>query len=55
MAAGRVVSINPELWKIVDGKLYLASSKQGSDKFAEKQAEIIKKADQQWQNIRGQN
>jgi hypothetical protein len=55
MAAGRVVSINPELWKIVDGKLYFASSKQGSDKFAEKQAEIIKKADQQWQNLRRQN
>jgi hypothetical protein len=55
MAAGRVVSINPELWKIVDGKLYFAGSKRASDKFAENEAEIIKKADQQWQNIRGQN
>ncbi len=55
MAAGRVVSVNPEIWKIVDGKLYFSFSKRGSDKFAENQAEIIKKADQQWQNIRGKN
>jgi hypothetical protein len=53
MAAGRVVSINPELWKIVDGKLYFASGKAGSDKFAENEAENIKKANQHWQNING--
>ncbi len=53
MAAGRVVSINPELWKIVDGKLYFASGKVGSDKFTENEAENIKKANQQWQNING--
>lgn len=55
MAAGKVGPINPELWKIVDGKLYFASSKAASDKFAENEAEIIKKANQQWQSVRGQN
>jgi len=55
MAAGKVGPINPELWKIVDGKLYFASSKAASDRFAANEAEIIKKANQQWQSARGQN
>lgn len=55
MAAGRVGKINPEVWKIVDGKLYFASSKAASDKFAENKAEIIKKANMEWQSVRRQN
>ncbi len=33
MAAGKVVGVNPEAWKIIDGKLYLSWSKSGIDEF----------------------
>jgi hypothetical protein len=29
MAAGKVAGVNPEAWKIIDGKLYLGWSKSG--------------------------
>jgi hypothetical protein len=47
--------INPEAWKIVDGKLFLALSKGLSDKWSESPAANIAKADENWEKIVGQN
>jgi hypothetical protein len=33
MAAGKVAGVNPEAWKIIDGKLYLGWSKSGIDRL----------------------
>ncbi len=53
--AGRLVSADPEIWKIIDGKLFLGHSKASSDKFSKNADENIKKADQQWIRVRGQH
>ena len=54
MAAGQVASVDPEAWKIVDGKLYLGYSKTSSDRWARNAAGNIKKADEQWEKIQKQ-
>lgn len=63
MATGGFVSkisqvvpmIDPEAWKIVDGKLFLALSKGTIDKWSESPAANMAKADQRWAKIMGQN
>jgi hypothetical protein len=47
--------VNPEAWKIIDGKLYLNFSKAGSNQFRNNAAENIKKADEMWGGMRSQN
>jgi hypothetical protein len=47
--------INPEAWKIVDGKLFLALTKGTIDKWSQTPAANIAKADQNWAKIVGQN
>lgn len=55
MVAGQVAGVDPEAFKIVDGKLYLNWSKAGMDKWSHKGiAEMrkdIKKADEVWAKI----
>lgn len=53
--AGEFVSVNPEVWKIVDGKLYLSFSKAGRSEFHKDSAENRKKADEMWAKMRKQN
>ncbi len=48
MIAGRLVSADPEVWKIIDGKLFFGYSKTSSDKWSKNADENIKRADQQW-------
>ena len=55
MIAGRLVSADPEAWKIIDGKLFLGYSKAASDKFSKDADKNIKEADQQWIRVRGQH
>lgn len=55
MIAGRLVSADPEVWKIIDEKLFLGQSKASSDKWSKNADENIKKADQQWIGVRGQD
>jgi len=55
MAAGKVAGVDPEAWKIIDGKLYLGWSKAGMDKFQKNAADYIPKADQNWTKLRSNN
>ena len=55
LAAGKVAGVDPEAWKIIDGKLYLSWSKKGSDRFQKNADTQIKKADENWANLGNQN
>lgn len=48
LTKGKVKVTNPEAWVIVDGKLYLSSSKEFMRKFQHNTAENIKKAEAAW-------
>ncbi len=48
LTRGKVKVTDPEAWAIVDGKLYLSSSKKFSRKFQQNPAENIKKAEAAW-------
>jgi hypothetical protein len=48
---GKVVGVNPEAFKIIDGKLYLSWNQKYIDKFAEEGDEAIKKADENWAKV----
>jgi hypothetical protein len=52
---GKVVGVNPEVFKIIDGKLYFSWSHEGIDAFAEKGDEAIKNADANWAKLNEQN
>ena len=63
IAAGGFVSnislavgdIDPEAWKIVDGKLFMSWTKARSDKWLKNAAANISKADQNWANVMMKN
>ncbi len=55
MAAGKVAGVDPQAWKIINGKLYLGWSKAGMDKFQKNAADYIQKADQNWTKLRSKN
>jgi hypothetical protein len=48
---GKVAGVNPEAFKIIDGKLFLGWSKKGTEEFAENFSENIEKADAAWIKI----
>ena len=48
---GKVVGVNPEAFKIIDGKLFLNWDKKSGDEFAEKGGKAIKKADENWAKL----
>ncbi len=50
-----MVSGNPEVWKIIDGKLFFGYSKASSAQWSKNAGENIKKADQKWKKVGGQN
>jgi hypothetical protein len=54
MAAGKVAGVNPEAWKIIDGRLYLGWNKSAMDKFEKNAATNIEKADANWKKLRSQ-
>jgi hypothetical protein len=51
MAAGNRGDINPEVWAIVDGKLYLTSDQESMDEWRRDQAANIARADQNWAKL----
>jgi YHS domain-containing protein len=50
LALGVRAIADPEVWKIVDNKLYLYVSRDGRDKFLQNTPENIKKAEANWQH-----
>jgi YHS domain-containing protein len=48
LSRGKLVSADPEAWKIVDGKLYLNYDKDVQQLWSAQQADYIKKADAAW-------
>ena len=43
--------MNPEAFKVIDGKLYLNFSKNAADDFNAKAEQAIKMADENWQKL----
>ena len=48
---GKAAGVNPQNFKIIDGKLYLSWSAKGADQFEAKADENIHKADQSWEKL----
>lgn len=53
--AGKVAGVNPEAFKIIEGRLYLNYSAESADKFAADAKENIEKADKNWKNLKTGN
>lgn len=53
MAEARKAHVDPEVWKIVDGKLYLNCSSSAYEKWSRDIPGNIKKADEHWKKISG--
>ncbi|WP_299626544.1 YHS domain-containing (seleno)protein [Pelagibius sp.] len=51
MANGWKVTVDPEAWTIIDGKLYLSFRKDLIKRFAQDPVENVAKADANWQRI----
>ena len=51
-ATGKAAGVNPEAWKIIDGKLFLHWDQKGGNEFAAKADEEVKRADQNWAKLR---
>jgi YHS domain-containing protein len=51
LTKGAKVAANPEVWTIVDGKLYLYFSEGARDRFRENTGENIKAAETNWGKI----
>jgi hypothetical protein len=43
--------VNPEAFKVIDGKLYLSFSKAGSDNFAATAGDSVAAADRNWEKL----
>jgi hypothetical protein len=52
VSQGRTAPIDPDAWRIVDGKLYLNYSKGVQKKWEQDRAGYIQKADQNWPGLR---
>ncbi len=48
MAQGELVSTDPTLWQVVDGRLYLTHSPEIEDMWTNDRAEYIRKAEENW-------
>lgn len=55
MTEGRKSETDPEIWKIVDGKLYLSCSKAAYEKWRRDIPGNIRKADTNWARLTGGN
>lgn len=51
VSQGYTYAINPEAWKIVNGKLYLNYSKSIQKKWESNQADLIKQAELNWPKL----
>jgi len=55
MSEARKAHTDPEVWKIVDGKLYLNCSPSAHEKWSRDIPGNIKKADENWKRVSGKN
>jgi YHS domain-containing protein len=55
MTESRIAITDPEVWKIVDGKLYLNCSREAYEKWSRDIPGNIKKADMNWLKFSGKN
>jgi YHS domain-containing protein len=55
MTEARKSQTDPEIWKIVDGKLYLQCSQASYEKWSRDMPGNIKKADMNWLNVINKN
>lgn len=55
MTSARKAHTDPEIWKIVDGKLYLNCSRSAYEKWSRDIPGNIKKADENWKKLSGGN
>lgn len=55
LTVGKVKDVDPEVWTIVEGKLYLNFNKNVRDKFRKNATENIKKAEENWTEAQKQN
>jgi enamine deaminase RidA (YjgF/YER057c/UK114 family) len=53
-AAPHKDTVDPEAWAIVDGKLYLTHTRRVMDRWHQKAAEYVKRADENWATVRNQ-
>ena len=51
LAHGQIASIDPEVWTIVDGKLYLNLNKSVGEKFRQNIRKNIDKAEANWRKV----
>ena len=51
---GITVNIDPEAWRIIDGKLYLSYDKGYAAEFEAKSEELIAKADANWPAVKAE-
>jgi hypothetical protein len=51
LARGYLTTVDPEAWRIVDGKLYLTLTRKAQDIFAEDIPGTIEKAERNWQSF----
>ncbi|MDX1428804.1 MAG: YHS domain-containing (seleno)protein [Rhodothermales bacterium] len=52
LARGRIAGVDPEVWTIVDGKLYLNFNTSVGEKFRENLQENIEKANENWRKVK---
>jgi hypothetical protein len=50
-STGKVAGVNPKIFKIIEGKLYLSWTADSADKFEANASENIRKADAHWKNL----
>lgn len=50
-STGKVAGVNPEIFKIIDGKLYLSWDGKSADKFEADAFENIRKANAYWKKL----
>lgn len=55
MAEARKADTDPDVWKIVDGKLYLNCSRSAYEKWSRDIPGNIRKADEHWKKFSGKN
>lgn len=52
ISQGSVMAADPEVWKVVDGKLYLIQSGMVKEVWEKSQPDLIKKSDENWRNMK---
>jgi len=55
LSNGAIVAADPDMWTIVDGKLYLKVTEQGRDRFRQDAETYIEKAEKHWDELQDQN